>query len=177
MIHLQTVERRRSVTRSWPPETEPSYWRTRPVALWWAVMSRSDRSGGRGVPRVAIPVAVLGRVVVPAPDREEALILLFRVVSVLAAQLFDFATFTLMVGRHGIGAEMNPLVAQGFAGFGMPMAALMKILLVVLLASTIVVLDRRKRLLRGRARDIGGFVTVFAVVGGLVGGISNVITL
>jgi len=98
--------------------------------------------------------------------------LAFRVATVVAAQLFDFATFTLMIGRQGIAAEVNPLVAQGFAYFGLPILALMKAALLVLLGSIIVVLDRNRV---GRSSLLAAtVVTILAVVGGLVGGISNV---
>ena len=104
------------------------------------------------------------------------LILPFRIASVLAAQLFDFGTSTLMVGRHGIAAEMNPIVGHSFAAFGMPLVALLKVALVVLLASTIVILDRGSP---GRRRfpGLAAMIAVLAVVGGLVGGIANTIAL
>ncbi len=81
-----------------------------------------------------------------------------------------------MVGRQGIGAEANPLVAQGFALYGMPALALLKVLLVVLLGS-IVVLLARERDRRGTVRDPAAFVAVLAALAGLVGGISNVLSI
>jgi hypothetical protein len=131
-----------------------------------AVMTGAGRLGGRGVGVAAA--------LVPTPVPAHPRILPFRLASVLAAQLFDFATFTVMVGRHGIITEMNPLVAQGFAGFGMPMLALMKVALVVLLASTIVVLHR-DRPVRRSVPGMAALIAILAVVGGLVGGISNVL--
>ncbi len=109
------------------------------------------------------------------PRAQHPLILPFRLATVLAAQLFDFATFLLMVGRRGIGAEANPLVAQGFALYGMPAPALMKVLLVVLLGSIVVVLAR-ERVRRGAVRDPAAFVAVLAALAGLVGGISNILS-
>ena len=88
--------------------------------------------------------------------------------------MLDIATFSIMVNRHGIVTKMNPLVAQGFAGSGMPMVILMKVLLVVLVSATIIVLGRRKTPARGAAPDLAQMVTLVAVVAGLVGGISNV---
>ena len=88
-------------------------------------------------------VACLHRVDSGAGLVPRTLVVQSRIAAVVAAQLFDFATFTIMVGRHGIGTELNPLVAHGFAGFGMPMVAVMKIVLVLLLGFfIIVVLDR-----------------------------------
>jgi hypothetical protein len=101
-------------------------------------------------------------------------ILRFRLAALLAAQLFDFGTFTLMIDRHGIVAEMNPLVAQGFEAFGLPILALSKAALILLLGSIVVVLARElpsRRPIPGLA----ALITVLAVTAGLIGGISNVL--
>jgi hypothetical protein len=139
---------------------------TRHLLRCATVMPGSGRLGGRGVSvgTGSIPALVAGRpLVVPS-----------RIAAVVAAQLFDFATFTIMVSRHGIGTELNPLVAHGFAGFGMPMVAVMKIALVLLLGSIIVVLDRPGHVDR-RLPWIAPVIAVLAVVAGLVGGLSNTI--
>jgi hypothetical protein len=129
-------------------------------------MPGAGRMGGRGVQVATSTVA--GRVAT------HPLIVPFRIMAVLAAQLFDLATFTIMVGRHGIGTELNPLVAHGFDGFGMPIVVVMKVALVVQLASTIVVLERGGR--RGRRfPGLAATIAVAAVVAGLIGGISNTI--
>jgi hypothetical protein len=101
------------------------------------------------------------------------LVLPFRVLSLLAAQMFDFATFTIMVGHHGIAAEMNPLVAAGFAAFGMPMLVLMKGALTLLLASIVVILDRGQPSPRGRVAW-AAVVCCLGVAAGLLGGLSNI---
>ena len=99
-------------------------------------------------------------------------ILQIRLASLFAAQFFDFGTFTVMVWRHGIGAEANPIVAQGFADFGLPLVAIAKAALTVLVGAVIVVLDRNARV--GRARlGLSAAVTLFAVLAGLTGGLSN----
>jgi Domain of unknown function (DUF5658) len=131
-----------------------------------AVMTGAGRLGGRGVAVAEVPIT--------APAGPHPLIIPFRLASVLAAQLFDFGTFTIMVARHGIGSEANPLVAQGFSVFGMPMVALMKIVLVVLLTSVIVILARDRSVARSHP-TMAGLIAVLAVAAGLVGGISNVI--
>jgi hypothetical protein len=127
------------------------------------MMPGSGRLGGRGVSAgtESIPVTL-----VPHP-----LVVPSRIAAVIAAQLFDFATFTIMVSRHGIGTELNPLVAHGFAGFGMPIVAVMKVALVLLVGSIIVVLDRPDR----RLPWIAPVIAVLAVIAGLVGGLSNTI--
>ena len=110
----------------------------------------------------------------PAVAPTNGAILRFRLATLLAAQLFDFGTFTLMIGRHGIAAEINPIVAQGFDLFGMPVLIVAKVALVVMLASIVVLLTRdgpSRRAVPGLA----AFVTIAAVLGGMIGGISNVL--
>ena len=103
-----------------------------------------------------------------------ASILPFRIAALLAAQLFDFGTFTLMVGRHGIMAELNPVVSQGFMLFGMPFLAVAKLVLVVLIGS-IVALLARGGASRRAVPGLAALVTMLAVFAGLAGGISNVV--
>jgi hypothetical protein len=129
-------------------------------------MPGPGRLAGRGVPTGAAPM--------PIRAAAHPLLVPSRIAAIAAAELFDFATFTIMVGRHGIARELNPIVAHGFAGFGIPMVLLMKLALVVLLASIIVVLD----LSRPAGRSIPWMapaIAVLAVVAGLVGGVSNIL--
>ncbi len=97
-----------------------------------------------------------------------------RLAALLAAQLFDYATFTLMVERHGIAAEANPIVANGFASFGLPMVAIAKLALVVLVGAVIVLLGRGGPRHPATPR-LAGLVAVLAVGAGLVGGLSNIL--
>jgi hypothetical protein len=101
-------------------------------------------------------------------------VLRFRLASLVAAQMFDFGTFTVMVGRHGIDSEANPLVANGLALFGMPVVAILKAALVILLAAIVVLLDRG-RTTRRRFPRLAATIAVLAVLGGLIGGIANVL--
>ena len=99
-------------------------------------------------------------------------IVLFRFAAILAAQLFDFATFTMMIARHGIAGEANPIVAQGFVAFGLPIVMIGKIALIVLCGSLQVVLLRSVD--RGRTSGrLATLVALLAVTAGLAGGISN----
>jgi hypothetical protein len=79
-----------------------------------------------------------------------------------------------MVGRHGIVAELNPLVAQGFVAFGLPILVLVKLALVLLLGS-IVVLVGPDRPARRSIPGLAASITILGVIAGLVGGISNVL--
>jgi hypothetical protein len=95
-----------------------------------------------------------------------------RLATILAAQLFDFGTFTMMVARHGIAGEANPIVAQGFVAFGLPIVVLGKIALVVLCGSLQVVLLQGIGTGRTTWR-LATLVALLAVAAGLAGGISN----
>jgi hypothetical protein len=115
----------------------------------------------------------MGRMVqaqVLSPTR--APILRFRIAALLAAQLFDFGTFLLMIERHGIRAEANPIVAQGFIAFGLPIVAVAKISLVVLVGSILVLLGQ-ETMARPVSGRLAAIVVVAAVAAGLLGGISN----
>jgi hypothetical protein len=130
------------------------------------MMPGPGRLNGRG--------PVVAAAMIPALIRPYGPILRFRLAALLAAQLFDFGTFTLMVGRHGIVAELNPLVAQGFVTFGLPILVLVKLALVLLLGSIVVLVGRNgpsRRSIPGLAASI----TILGVIAGLVGGISNVL--
>lgn len=80
-----------------------------------------------------------------------------------------------MVDRHGIVAEANPLVAQGFADWGMVLVVLAKLALVLLVGSIVVLLAGRPT--RRASLGPAAVVTVVAVVAGFTGGVSNLATL
>lgn len=120
-------------------------------------------------PRIAIATAPL-----PLSLPTAFAVLRFRLAALLAAQLFDFGTFTVMVARHGIESETNPIVAQGFVAFGLPMVALAKGALVVLVGSILVILGRAWAAAPA-TRRVATSVALVAVASGLLGGISNAI--
>lgn len=96
----------------------------------------------------------------------------FRLAALFAAQFFDLGTFTGMIDRRGIHAELNPIVAQGFNEFGYPIVVVAKLALVVLVGSIVVLLasegpDRKAN------PGLATLVTVLAVAAGFVGGVSN----
>jgi hypothetical protein len=103
-------------------------------------------------------------------------ILRFRLAAIVAAQLFDFATFMIMVKLHGIGAELNPLVQNGFEMGGFRGLFLFKLALIVLVSSIIVILGRDAPPRTIGAR-LAAAVTVMAVTAGVFGGFSNAITM
>jgi hypothetical protein len=138
----------------------------------WRVGGRGS-AFGRAAPAIAGPGAGRDHATLLPEDR---IIQLFRLAAILAAQLFDFATFTIMVRLHGIDAELNPLVAQGFERGGFPVLFVVKVALVVLVGATIVILGRDAAPRTAPAR-LASFITVVAVCAGAFGGFSNAITI
>jgi hypothetical protein len=130
------------------------------------MMPGPGRLSGRG--------PVVAAALIPALIRPYGPVLRFRLATLLAAQLFDFGTFTLMVGRHGIVAELNPLVAQGFVAFGLPILVLVKLALVLLLGSIVVLVGPDRQAHRS-IPGLAASITILGVIAGLVGGISNVL--
>jgi len=111
-----------------------------------------------------------------ATQPEDPAILRFRLAAIFAAQLFDFATFMIMVKLHGIDAELNPLVSVGFASGGFPGLLVGKIALIVLISSITVIIGRNAAPRTGSAR-LATVLTVFAVCAGVFGGFTNAITI
>lgn len=102
-------------------------------------------------------------------------VLRFRLAALFAAQFFDLGTFSLMVDRHGVAAEANPIVAQGFADWGMVLVVIAKFALIVLVGSIVVLLAGHPT--RRASLGLAAIVTVAAVVAGFTGGVSNLATL
>ena len=86
------------------------------------------------------------------------------------AHFFDWASFLVMVGRHGVEAEANPIVVTLFEQLGVPGVTLAK-LATVAFAALLAVLIAPQR------RRTAMVLLAFGAVAGMVGGISNVATL
>ena len=130
-------------------------------------------SGQRFASRAPEPVAIAA-MSLPLSLPTTHPVLRFRLAALLAAQLFDFGTFTVMVSRHGIVSETNPIVAQGFIAFGLPLVAVAKGALVLLVGSILVILGRAWAAAPA-TRRVATSVALVAVASGLLGGISNAI--
>ena len=95
--------------------------------------------------------------------------------TLVVAQAFDLATFQWMVRRHGLHAEVNPIVQDLFARSGWFAVIGVKVALVVLISSLFVAgWYRRDRYTRFFG---GGMPMGLAIVAGLVGGITNAATI
>jgi hypothetical protein len=103
--------------------------------------------------------------------REARSFVVIAFLTLVAAQLFDFATFFVMVRHEGLGTEANPIVANLFLGLGTPAVLVSKLLLIMLVAS--VAAAGRTRPRTWRSRFMATAPVALAIAAGLVGGISN----
>ena len=131
------------------------------------------------------PIYLVGSVMTPRPVAGRSLwavspnlrhtgAMLVPIVTMTVAQFFDFGTFVFMVRRHGLVAEANPLVADIVAAWGLVGIVVAKVALVVLVATTAIILARDGRT-SGRRR-MGAAVLTLGIVAGLVGGLTNALT-
>lgn len=88
----------------------------------------------------------------------------------IIAHIADYTTFLIMVTRHGLGAELNPLVATLFEDWGLELLTLAKFATVLLVAAVFLVVSRERP-------RLAGTVLAFGVVVGFVGAFSNIATL
>jgi hypothetical protein len=86
------------------------------------------------------------------------------------AHLFDYTSFLLLVARHGLAAEANPLVVALAQEVGLPGLTVAKVISVAFAALLVIVIASWRR-------SIAVAVLVFGVAAGLLGGISNIATL
>ena len=86
------------------------------------------------------------------------------------AHFFDYASFLVMIDKHGLAAEANPIVVQLAEQAGLPGLTLAKIATVAFAAILMTLIaPRRRRLAMG--------LLMFGVAAGLLGGLSNIATL
>jgi hypothetical protein len=101
-------------------------------------------------------------------------VLMTGLMTMTVAQFFDLGTFVAMFRRFGVDAEANPLIADLVADYGIPILALAKLALIVLVASITVVLSSRDRRVD---RRMAAVVLGAAILAGLIGGGTNSLTL
>ncbi len=126
----------------------------------WRARSR-PRVHGSGVALRAVPEAQSGS---PRFWRMAALMLL------AGAQLFDYVSFLVMIERHGLAAELNPIVVALHHSLGLLGLTVAKAAAVVFLASS-------ATLLMARRPTVAFGVLLVGIILGVVGGVSNVLTL
>lgn len=99
----------------------------------------------------------------------------FALLTLSLAQLLDLATFIPMTARHGVSIEANPLVEAIRMDLGLGGVIAVKVALLVLVASTVVIIQRRGP---GTAPSgTAGLVVRFGILAGLFGAVTNTMTL
>jgi len=89
------------------------------------------------------------------------------IVVLALAHFFDYATFLMLMMRHGIDAEANPVVIKIAKSTGIEGLTVAKLMTVILAASlTLVIWPRYPKLAMA--------LLVFGVAAGLAGALSNV---
>ena len=88
----------------------------------------------------------------------------------ILAHTADYLTFIVMVARHGIVSEANPIVASLAQEHGILLLTLAKTAAVLLVASTVLIVGRT------RPRIAASVLAVGVVVGGL-GAVTNAAAL
>jgi hypothetical protein len=88
----------------------------------------------------------------------------------ITAHIADYATFVVMVARHGLGTELNPVVATIAQDGGLALLTVAKFSTVLLVASVFLVLAR------SRPRVAAGVIG-FGVFIGALGAYSNILTM
>ena len=96
-------------------------------------------------------------------------------ITMAAAQFFDFATFAAMVERVGPHAEVNPIVHSMLNALGVTPVAITKALLVLLVGSVAIILTNHGG--RTAHRWAARGVVAVAIVAGLFGGLTNALTI
>ena len=86
------------------------------------------------------------------------------------AHVADYTTFIVMVARHGIGTELNPIVATIAQDYGLALLTVAKFSTVLLVATTFLVVSRTRPRVAATVLGVGVFI------GGL-GAVSNIVTI
>ena len=86
------------------------------------------------------------------------------------AHFLDYTTFLLMIGRHGLEAELNPLAVFIIERTGLLGLTVAKASAVLLAGASAVIIIRRRR-------TLAGVVLGFGIAIGMLGAFSNVPTI
>ena len=96
-------------------------------------------------------------------------------ITMAAAQFFDFATFAAMVERVGRHAELNPIVQGMMGSLGVTPVGITKAMLVILVGSVAIILTNHGG--RSAHRVAARSMVTIAILAGLIGGLSNALTI
>jgi hypothetical protein len=104
------------------------------------------------------------------PNRVGSVMPLVALGMLAVAQLFDYVSFMVMIDRHGLAAELNPIVVALANNVGLIGLTAVKAGAVIFLAFAVLLLMPRRRHVAIAVLSVG-------VVLGVVGGVSNVMTI
>jgi len=88
----------------------------------------------------------------------------------IIAHAADYTTFVVMVARHGLTTELNPIVVSIAEEYGLALLTVAKFATVLLVAATFLIVGRTRPRLAAAVLAVGVFV-------GGVGTLSNVATI
>jgi len=97
--------------------------------------------------------------------------MIYASAAIIAAQALDSLTFFVMVARRGIVAEAMPSVQLVYTTTGPEGIIIAKVALVILVLSAVVAMRRANE---GRLATL---LVIFATLAGIVGGVSNILSL
>ena len=88
----------------------------------------------------------------------------------IIAHAADYATFVVMVARHGLTTELNPIVVSIANEYGLALLTVAKFATVLLVAATFLVVGRTRPRVAAAVLAVGVFV-------GAIGALSNIATI
>ncbi len=88
----------------------------------------------------------------------------------IIAHIADYTTFVIMVLRHGLNSELNPVVATIVSDWGLALLTVAKFATVLLVAAVFLIVGRSRPRLAGSVLAFGIFI-------GALGTFSNLATL
>ena len=94
----------------------------------------------------------------------------FGIGLLIVAHAADYATFLVMVARHGITSELNPIVSKIAAEHGLALLTVAKTAAVLLVATTFLIIIKTRPKVASAVLAIGIFI-------GSLGAYSNIISI
>lgn len=86
------------------------------------------------------------------------------------AHAFDYLTFLAMTAKHGLAAELNPVVVTLAEQFGLPGLTIAKLASVGFLAAVVLLAAPQRR-------RVAGALLVIGISVGVLGGVSNIASI
>ncbi len=88
----------------------------------------------------------------------------------VVAHAFDYVSFLVMTSKHGLVAELNPIVVALAQEFGLAGLTLAKLGSVAFLAGVVILAAPQRR-------KVAGALLVIGISAGMIGGISNIASI